>query len=772
MRDPQIRLYHKSPENDIKSFEDACDHLFFQNSSPKNIFHLLLKYKKNNLMEKKFKIFIDLISQGADLNKELEENKSLEVELGNYFDLEKDDEEFNYFKDKALLKLGKFKNELERLPRVERLPNLREIYLKSLNYIKKISDSYHDQLKVIEPDPIAIENIFTKISKEDFFSKKQPREIENILNHLGFLSYLNDSKIIDFLYKKIEKYLEHQDAPILKEEEELYYSINKLIEVLPNFFGLKQNQKKHLERVEELKDKHTSRFLSIKNKFLSQVKAILDDKIKIKEASEKRLKKEAEKLKIAEEKARCKEEERAKRKTKEKEEKQRKKEAQELIRKKTESIILVTNILQDIFLFYFKEINKREKEKRKDEFKKNQELLKEVEERDKEKAIKESKELAKKQEIEKQIKQQQVQEIKDKILAKTSDNFEKFQSFFDHLRDIKWLEIGEVGLFGSRVYREVLNENCSSIKIPKNPRADFDFFCISGGDVSNGIFKLCHEESASRENFRGVIEEFNKKNPNLQIYFKDEEIPYAFDEIVKKDGEKSVNFLANRSLNFKLVAVILEDKKTSEDEVDEVQNCKKKTVKDFKEFDLNFYTQQSMLENLQWQFNLERVLLVQNPDRTFALKINHCNCDPSQEKMTIEKFITETQNSEQQDFLFESNPQARGFLNRMINKKGVYKYLDEETLNTLKSGLLNDNDIKENLKKELLIYKKIVDEKASGSLESKIIDEKFTQAKFIVDEIAKDKIFKEDKDFQEILRSIPRGAPTRAGIGSKPIARI
>ena len=285
---------------------------------------------------------------------------------------------------------------------------------------------------------------------------------------------------------------------------------------------------------------------------------------------------------------------------------------------------------------------------------------------------------------------------------------------------------------------------------------------------SNGIFKLCHEESASRENFRGVIEEFNKKNPNLQIYFKDEEIPYALDEIVKKDGEKSVNFLANRSLNFKLVAVILEDKKTSEDEVDEVQNCKKKTVKDFKEFDLNFYTQQSMLENLQWQFNLERVLLTQNPDRTFALKINHCNCDPSQEKMTIEKFITETQNSEQQDFLFESNPQARGFLNRMINKKGVYKYLDEETLNTLKSGFLNDNDIKENLKKELLIYKKIVDEKASGSLESKIIDEKFTQAKFIVDEVIKDKIFKEDKDFQEILRSIPRGAPT----GARTLANV
>lgn len=773
MRDPQFRFYYASSESDIKSFEDACDYLFFQNSSPKNIFHLLFTKKKNNSIEIKFKIFIDLISQGANLNKELEENKSLEVELGNYFDLEKDDEEFKYFKDKALLKLGKFKNELERLPRLERLPNLREIYLKSLNYIKKISDSYHDQLKALEPDPSAIENIFTKISKEDFFSKKQPHEIENILNHLGFLSYLNDSKIIDFLYKKIEKHIEHQDVTILKEEEELYYSINKLIGVLPNFFVLKQNQKNHFERIEELKDKHSSQFFSIKNKFISQINAILEDKIKIKEAKEKKIKKDAEQLKIAEEKARCKEEERVKRKTKEKEEKQRKKESQELFRKKTESITLVTNILQDIFSSSFKEINKREKEKRKIDFKKNQELLKEAEERDKEKTIKEAKDLAKQQEIEKQIKQQQIEQIKNKILTKTSANFEKFQSFFDHLREVKWLEIREVGLFGSRVYREVLNENCSSIKIPKNPKADFDFFCISGGDVSNGIFKLCHEESASRENFLEVIENFNKKNPNLQIYFKDEEIPYALDEIVKKNGEKSVNFLANRLLNFKLVAVILEDKKTSEDETGEEKT--EKIVKEKVEFDLNFYTQQSMLENLQWQFNLERVLLTQNPDRTFSLNINHCNCDPKQEKMTIEKFITETQNSEKQDFLFESNPQARGFLNRMINKKGVYKYLDEETLNTLKSGLLEDEYIKENLKNELLFYKKIVDKKTSESPESKIIDEKFTQVKFILDEIAKDKIFTEDRDFKEILQRIPRGAPTRArtlaNVASSSIAK-
>ena len=365
---------------------------------------------------------------------------------------------------------------------------------------------------------------------------------------------------------------------------------------------------------------------------------------------------------------------------------------------------------------------------------------------------------------------QQIEEIKDKILAKTSANFEKFQSFFDHLRDIKWLEIGEIGLFGSRVYREVISETCPALEIPKNPQADFDFFCIPRGVDSSGIFKLCHQESASRDNFREVIEDFNKKNPNLQIYFKDEEIPYALDEIVKKDGERSVNFLANQSLNFKLVAVILEDKKTSEDETGEEKT--EKIVKEKIEFDLNFYKQQSMLENLQWQFNLERVLLAQNPDQTFTLKINHCNCDPSQEKMTVEDFFAKALGEEMREFLFESNPQARGFLNRMINKKGIYKYLDEATLNALKSGLLEDEYIKENLEKELLLYKKIVDDIASKSPESEMVDEKFKQAKFILDTIEKDEIFKENKDFQEILRTIPRVTPAGANVARySPINR-
>jgi hypothetical protein len=340
---------------------------------------------------------------------------------------------------------------------------------------------------------------------------------------------------------------------------------------------------------------------------------------------------------------------------------------------------------------------------------------------------------------------QQIEEIKERILAKTSANLEKFQPLFNYLREEKCLDIGEIGLFGSRVYREVISETCPALEIPKNPQADFDFFCISGGPSSSGVYRLFTDLGA-RDSFQEIINKFNATNPNLQISFLEE-----------KDGKKSVNMSEkNQSSNFKLVATFLEDK-VGEEKTEKI-------VKEKVEFDLNFYTQQSMLKNLQWQFNLERVLLTQNPDRTFALNINHCNCDPSQEKMTVENFFAKAQDEEMREFLFESNPQARGFLNRMINKKGIYKYLDEETLDALKAGLLEDEHIKENLKKELVDYKNIVDDKASKSPKSKIADEKYKQAKFILDEIAKDKIFKEDKDFQEILRTIPRLSPAGANV--------
>jgi hypothetical protein len=157
-------------------------------------------------------------------------------------------------------------------------------------------------------------------------------------------------------------------------------------------------------------------------------------------------------------------------------------------------------------------------------------------------------------------------------------------------------------------------------------------------------------------------------------------------------------------------------------------------------------------------------LLSQVSDGSFQLKINQSNCDPSQEKMTVEKFITEAQNSEQQDFLFEANPQARGFLNRIINAKGIYKYLDEETLDAIKIKLLTNTEIKENLKNELLNYKNLADRDVSEPRNSSEIQEKIEQAKLIIEKVKADKIFKEDKDFQEILQRSPKNTPTQASV--------
>lgn len=345
---------------------------------------------------------------------------------------------------------------------------------------------------------------------------------------------------------------------------------------------------------------------------------------------------------------------------------------------------------------------------------------------------------------------QQIEEIKYRILEKTSANFEKFQLFFDFLREKSWLDIGEIGLFGSRVYKEVINETCPSLKMPNNPRADLDIYCISGEMSSSGIFAFCHEELGSRENFQEIIKEFNKRNPNLQISFLED-----------GDGKKSVNFnRLKKSLNFKLVATFFED------EVGEEKA--EKTVKEKIEFDLNFYTKQSMLKNLQWQFNIERVILSQVSDGSFQLKINQSNCDPSQEKMTIEKFITEAQNSEQEDFLFEANPQARGFLNRIINAKGIYKYLDEETLDAIKIELLNDPAILENLKEELSFYKDILDRNNdSEAKKPSDFKEKIALAKLIIEGIKEDKIFKDVDDFKRILESEPKTVTTQPQIDSK-----
>ena len=512
------------------------------------------------------------------------------------------------------------------------------------------------------------------------------------------------------------------------------------------FRKIEQEIKPHIsEFLKELEIKNLEKEIEKKTRRLEKEKAKKEAEGEAKKEAEKKSKREAEAKarKEAEKKSKREAEAKARKeaeeKTKLEAEAKSKREAEEKAKKEAEAIA-----------------KKEEKERRRQEFLEEEKLRQEHKEKTRIEEEKLQKELAenakrqaeaqvKQQEIEKQIKQQQVEEIKDRILAKTSANFEKFQPLFNYLREVKWLEIKEIGLFGSRVYREVISETCPSIEIPNNPKADFDIYCISGGPSSSGVYRLFTDLGA-RDSFQEIINKFNATNPNLQISFLEE-----------KDGKKSVNMSEkNQSSNFKLVATFLEDK-VGEEKTEKI-------VKEKIEFDLNFYKQQSMLENLQWQFNLERVLLTQNPDRTFALKINHCNCDPSQEKMTVEDFFAKAQGEEMREFLFESNPKAQGFLNRMINKKGIYKYLDEDTLNALKSGLLEDEYIKENLKKELSDYKKIVDDKASKSPESEMVDEKFKQAKFILDTIEKDEIFKENKDFQEILRTIPRVTPAGANV--------
>jgi hypothetical protein len=136
--------------------------------------------------------------------------------------------------------------------------------------------------------------------------------------------------------------------------------------------------------------------------------------------------------------------------------------------------------------------------------------------------------------------------------------------------------------------------------------------------------------------------------------------------------------------------------------------------------------------------------------------------------MTIEKFITEAQNSEQEDFLFEANPQARGFLNRIINAKGIYKYLDEETLDAIKIELLNDPAILENLKEELSFYKDILDRNNdSEAKKPSDFKEKIALANLIIEGIKEDKIFKDVDDFKRILVSEPKTVTTQPQIDSK-----
>jgi len=715
------------PELKSESEKKFLD-LFMKSSSPPNIFRMLFRDAKTQTTAEKFEIFADFISYGADFNKELEEDKSMIDKFAVFMDINSDDEEIEYVRNNPLLQnLNRFKKKLTLMQEWGgdfATESSRKLYMQSINYIQNIASFYEERMHDSDFNIGQLEKFFTNTSYDQFFSKNAPDKIENILNISGFLAYLKDSGFISFLYKKFEKcYISLSSITTSEEELTLHDSLNNLIKKFPKDFEISIYQQKHNIKIEELNGKIlefkalaklTSK--SIEDQVAKQKtkdKKLREAKEKEKESEERAIKKAEEKARKIEEKSIKKAEEKARKDAEEKE----RREAEEKARKDAEEKA---------------RIEAEEKARKESEEKTRKEAEKQAKRELRLRAFKKDQEL--KQNIE-------------KISEQPQADFKKFQSFFDFLRKKKWLNIGEVGLFGSRVYKEIIKQSGSCEAISDKSEADLDFFCIPKDEKSRGIFTTSSDEVSARINLATLLEEFNAKNPNLQISFLKEE-----------NGKKSVNHGRKiDSLNFKLVANFLEDKIDGEKT--------EKIVKEQVEFDLNFYTQQSILQNLQWQLNLERVLLYQNADGNFQLKINQSNCDSSQEEMTIEKFISATQNQEQKAFLYEANPQASGFLNRILTKKGVYKYLDEETLDAIKIKLLNNPAILENLKKELQIHKDILDRCEIESENPSDNNKKIALAKLILDGIREDKIFKEVDDFKEIFKSEPNTSLTQARVG-------
>ncbi len=387
--------------------------------------------------------------------------------------------------------------------------------------------------------------------------------------------------------------------------------------------------------------------------------------------------------------------------------------------------------------------------------KKAEETLKKVAEEIAKKEVeetlkKEAEEIAKKEAERKALNEQRATErkkryedglkIKSKVIKKGQENFEKFQPFFDFLRSKEYFEIGEIGFFGSRVYKEFLSESFSTRKIAENPNADFDFYCLPKSTDSLGVFRIYQDEIGSKINFLSLLTEFNERNPNIQIQL-----------IEDVDIKKSVNYGGGveKSLNFKLVATFFDDKIEGEKS--------EKIIKEHIEFDLNFYTKQSALQKLQWQINLERLILVQGLDGATDLKLNQSNCDSSQ-NITTEKFIFEVLGEGGKNFLIQINPNANKFLDRIVNKKGVYKYLEDQELDEIKTTLLKDH--RSVLDREFEEYKKFL-RKAVGK--NPFIDAKIAEYGKIIEAVKKDPILRE---IAEEITLVPASTVTKASAQS------
>ncbi len=715
-------LYQESKVAKFESFDDACNQLFFESTSPHNIFHLLLINKKNNSFEKKFEIFIDLLSQGADLNKELKENKNLKSKLINFFELESDDEETKYFENKLLFKLKEFKIQLRLIPALGGIPNSRNLYIKSISYLQKIASFYEKQFIDSTPDLSCVKKFYYKITEMDFFSKKQPEEIEYILNFMGFLTYLNESKFIDFVYKKFEKYMKRSGSEMLQEEKNIYNSINILIETLPDYFELRKNQKIHYAQIEEIKNENSLQYLVLRKKFLMSVKAIIEDQISKREEDTKKKDTHSKKLK---EKGKDLKKERTEVKKIQKKEEQRilkerereaKKEALEKIIKENEELVKKT--AEEKASLEAKK--KADKARRTEEFhaKKQaedkarieaEERLKieqenariEAEERlkiEQENARIEAEERLKIEQENARIEAEEISKLVTNISKRIQNDFEIFDPLFDFLNHSEmWVKPSEIGFYGSRVYGPFV-ENIfpqSQLKSQDSSSTDYDFFCIA-----DGVFACCYNELIAKENFEKLFEKFNQKNPNFQIDFK------------ATLGKTNVNLNKfKKSLNFKLVATI--DGKDHD-------------------FDLNFYSTESKSQNLQWQINPERITLCKIEDQ-YQFVINQ-NYGYQRSEITIFEFFQKMKVDK--DYILGLNEEAFGFLNRIIKKRGIYKFYDQENIDKIKQKLMEE--FPEKLVEELDRYKKFLCSPAR--INDEIYKSKKIEFEAIFKEVALDKI--------------------------------
>jgi len=311
--------------------------------------------------------------------------------------------------------------------------------------------------------------------------------------------------------------------------------------------------------------------------------------------------------------------------------------------------------------------------------------------------------------------------IETKITIEAGKNFDKFTPFFDFLRQKKWVGLSEVGLYGSKVYRELIKITNPDINLRPPSHSDYDFF-----GVSDQIFIVTPNKISATENFKGIIEEFNEKNPNYQISFAEE------------NPENSVNFSKQKqSLNYKLKATINGEEH---------------------DFDLNFYSSASILENMQWQLNFERMLIVQQADHTTKLQINESGSQKG-ETQSVDDFLSESQFCENPfQFLFSTNIDAKNFLKRLYNDKGIYKYLNDDDLNSVKKFLLENKKSQEKLIEEYQSYKEMaVVEGGKKSIEANLILQK----------IDADPVFKALKTME-----IPSRQPESPQISEKRIAII